>query len=65
MATVGYDMYCKLLGEVVLEEQGKEAIKDERTAKVEIPVDAYIDNDYIEDEEARLVIYKKIGIYTR
>ena len=63
LAAVGYDMYCKLLSEVVLEEQGVEKVtdKDEITAKVEFQVDAYINPEYIEDDEARLVMYKKIA----
>ncbi len=68
LAAVGYDMYCKLLAEVVQEERGIEPseIKEEISAKVEFQVDAYIDSSYIEDEEARLVMYKKIaGIQSR
>ena len=68
LAAVGYDMYCKLLAEVVQEERGIEPseIKEEISAKVEFQVDAYIDSAYIEDEEARLVMYKKIaGIQSR
>ncbi len=61
LATVGYEMYCRLLGEVVMEEQGLPYPESEPAAKVEFPVNAFIEPEYIEDEEARLEIYKKIA----
>ncbi len=60
LAVVGYDTYCKLLGEVVGEESGQ--LPEERVqVSVDFKVNGYIDSDYIEDEEARLDIYQKIS----
>ena len=60
LAIVGYDTYCRLLSEVVVEESGK--IPEERTqVSVDFKVNGYIDPEYIENEEARFDIYKKIS----
>lgn len=60
LAIVGYDTYCRLLGEVLEEESGK--IPEEKLpVSVDFKVNAYIASDYIEDEEARLDIYQKIS----
>jgi len=60
LAVVGYDTYCRLLGEVLEEESGK--IPEEKIqVSVDFKVNGYIDSDYIEDEESRLDIYQKIS----
>jgi transcription-repair coupling factor (superfamily II helicase) len=60
MATVGYDLYCRMLEETVKNIRGdteKEAIE----TSVEIKIDAYIPSTYIEDETQKIEIYKKIA----
>lgn len=60
IAKVGYDMYCKLLKEVVDEISGKEAIvSSEVDMKVEI--NAYLDSDYIPNSDDKIRIYKNIA----
>ena len=60
LAVVGYETYCRLLGEVVGEEAG--ILPEEKNmVSVDIKVNGYIGSDYIEDEEARLDIYQKIS----
>ena len=57
---MGYETYCRLLSEVVSEEEG--ILPEEKNiVSVDIKVNGYIGNDYIEDEEARLDIYQKIS----
>lgn len=60
MNLVGYDMYCNLLEEAVMELKGekKEAVIE---TTLELKVDAHIPHRYIEEEEQRFVIYKKIA----
>ena len=60
LATVGYDTYCRLLSEVVSEESGKMP-EEKKQVSVDFNVNGYIDPDYIENEEARFDIYKKIS----
>ncbi len=61
LATVGYDAYCRLLGEVVVEEQGGE-VPIETFVNIDIRLNAFISEDYIPDENSRLEIYRKIAL---
>ncbi|WP_026669569.1 transcription-repair coupling factor [Butyrivibrio sp. AE3006] len=63
MASVGYDLYCKMLGEAVRRKKGetKDANLEEFTTSVDIDVDAFIPSDYIVNEEQKLEIYKRIA----
>ena len=60
MNLVGYDMYCSLLEEAVSELKGekKEPIVE---TTIDLKVDAHISPRYIEEEEQRFVMYKKIA----
>lgn len=60
LAIVGYDTYCRLLGEVLSEESGK-VPEQKIQVSADFNVNAYIDSEYIENEETRLDIYQKIS----
>ncbi len=60
MESVGYDLYCKMLREAVLEEKGGEP-EEEFETSVDIQVTAYIPSTYIEEENQKLDIYKRIS----
>ncbi|MBV1816692.1 transcription-repair coupling factor [Clostridium cochlearium] len=60
MASIGYDLYCKMLEDTIKEKKGENNIEPIETT-VEIKVDAYIPNDYIKDESQKIEIYKKIA----
>jgi transcription-repair coupling factor (superfamily II helicase) len=60
MEAVGYDLYCKMLGDAVREAKGIEAQADFETT-IDLPVDAYIPAAYIQDEHQKLDIYKRIA----
>ena len=60
MEAVGYDLYCKMLGEAVKREKGIPQEEDFSTV-VELPVDAYLPPSYITAESQRLDIYKRIA----
>lgn len=61
MATIGYDLYVKLLEEAVMMLKG-EIIEEPIQTTIDIKIDAYIPKDYIEDETLKIEIYKKIAI---
>ncbi|MBQ8165350.1 MAG: transcription-repair coupling factor [Clostridia bacterium] len=63
LAVVGYDAYCRLLGEVVAEEKGED-VSVETFVNIEIKLNSFISSDYIEDENARLEMYRKIATVT-
>jgi len=60
MMTVGYDMYCKLLEEVVKELKGEE-VEDEIESRINLAVDAYLPDDYVPDSSQKVALYKKIA----
>ncbi|MDO5713047.1 MAG: transcription-repair coupling factor [Tissierellia bacterium] len=61
LGSIGYDLYIKYLKEAVMKLKGlKEDDVVETT--MDIKVDAYIPKTYVEDEEQRLELYKKISV---
>lgn len=55
---VGYDMYCKLLQESINELRGIE--NHTSNCLIEPEVDAFLDYDYVSDDNARLKIFRDI-----
>ena len=60
MASVGYDLYCRMLDEAVQKAKGT-PVSEERTTSVHLPANAYIPDSYILNESQKLDIYKKIA----
>lgn len=61
METVGYDMYLKLLDETVSELKGESVSTRDIETTVEFKTNAYIDANYISDEDQRIDIYRIIS----
>ncbi|MBF7096936.1 transcription-repair coupling factor [Alkalibacter mobilis] len=60
LLSVGYEMYTRLLEDAVHELQGLKK-EDKVKASVEIKVDAYIPDFYIQSEKQKYELYKKIA----
>ncbi len=60
MAAVGYDLYCRMLEDTVKLIKG-EIEKEPIETTVDLKVDAYIPEKYIEDEVQKIEVYKKIA----
>lgn len=60
MASVGYDLYCRMLEDTVRLVKG-EIDKEPFETTVDIKIDAYIPSEYIKDEVQKIEIYKKIA----
>ena len=60
MDAIGYDLYCKMLSEVMSVARG-EVVEEEFETTIEIKINAYIPSNYIMDEIQKLDIYKKIA----
>ena len=58
---VGYDTYCRLLDEVLKEEQGIK-VEDEFETQIDINVTSYIPDSYISDSNQKIEIYQDIAI---
>ncbi|MCB7318172.1 transcription-repair coupling factor [Lacrimispora sp. 210928-DFI.3.58] len=61
MEAVGYDLYCKMLGEAVLALKGEAVEGDSYETVIECDIDAYIPGSYIKNEYQKLDIYKRIS----
>ncbi|MBE5040443.1 transcription-repair coupling factor [Ructibacterium gallinarum] len=60
MEAVGYEMYCQLLEEAVREQRGEiEEVKTETL--IDLPVSAYIPEQYIQNHSQRIQAYKRIS----
>ena len=60
MASVGYDLYVKMIEESVRELRGEIGKGDIQT-RVELKVDAYLPAEYVSNDLTRVEIYKKIA----
>ncbi len=61
MEAVGYDLYCKLLNQAVLELKGQRKEEETYETVVDCDTDAYIPTSYIKNEYQKLDIYKRIS----
>lgn len=59
IAEVGFDLYCRMLEEAVQEAKG--SVHEERVETlVELPVDAYIPDQYVTESGQKVEIYRRI-----
>ena len=58
---VGYDTYCRLLDEVVKEEQGIE-VEPEFDVQIDLNVTSFIPESYISDSNQKIEIYQDIAL---
>jgi transcription-repair coupling factor (superfamily II helicase) len=65
MAAVGFDLYTRMLAEAVEEEkaslEGREPHHARTQAKVDLPVEAYLPDDYVPEEPHKLELYRRLG----
>ncbi|MEW6141561.1 MAG: transcription-repair coupling factor [Chloroflexota bacterium] len=65
IAAVGFDLYCRLLGEAIaeLKEKGVPAevsLKPVELPLADLPLSAHIPKDYVEDENVRVSLYYRL-----
>ena len=60
MEEIGYDLYVKLLNKAIKAKLGEEEVQDFDTS-IDIPVDAYIPDEYVRNEYLKLELYKRIS----
>ncbi len=60
MASVGYDLYCRLLKNAVAELKGEE-IEEELETKMRFPMAAYLPDEYIADSGSKFALYRRIA----
>ena len=60
MASIGYDLYCRMLEDTIKLIKG-DIDKEPIETSMDVKVDAYIPDYYIEDEIQKIEVYKKIA----
>jgi len=65
MAAVGFDLYTRMLAEAVEEEKATLEEREPRhartQAKIDLPVEAYLPDDYVPEEPQKLELYRRLG----
>jgi len=61
LLSVGFDLYCRLLEEEMAAAEGKEIEDSGISTLLELQIDAYIPDSYIEDSTLKVEIYKRIA----
>ncbi|WP_028829419.1 transcription-repair coupling factor [Proteocatella sphenisci] len=61
IADIGYEMYVKMLEQEIMRLKGETVEEDVPETEVAIKLNAYIPNDYIENEMDKIEVYKKIS----
>jgi transcription-repair coupling factor (superfamily II helicase) len=64
MAAVGYGLYCKMIDEAVRKIKGEEVKESATDVTLNVLVDAYIPDDYVEDAQDRMDMYRAISLIT-
>lgn len=63
IASVGFEMYCKLLEEAVNKLRNKETAKtDEPDLAINLPIEAFIDREYISNAVDKIEIYRRLTV---
>jgi transcription-repair coupling factor (superfamily II helicase) len=59
---IGFELYCNMLEEAVKElKEGGGMTKEEAAAEVNVPIDAFIPDSYVEDPAQKLLMYKRLS----
>jgi len=61
MASVGFDLYSKLLAQAIGERKGEKTEAERAPVSLSLPLAMYIPSDYVEAESPRLDLYRRIA----
>ncbi len=65
LAAVGFDLYTRLLAEAVEERRAlleqRSPVRPRAQTVIDLPVDAYLPDDYVADEPMKLELYRRLG----
>ena len=65
MNSVGFDLYCKLLAEAVQELQGKQIEVGIQSTAIDLPLDAYLPDEFIGDRTLKVNFYQRLASLTQ
>jgi transcription-repair coupling factor (superfamily II helicase) len=58
---IGYDLYCQMLREEIARLRGEEAPPERTSVKLDVPIDALLPEEYIDDPDQRILFYKRLA----
>ncbi|MBR3637004.1 MAG: transcription-repair coupling factor [Lachnospiraceae bacterium] len=61
MDAVGFELYCKMLNEAVLDAKGEKKKEEDFETVADLDINAYLPSDYIVNEPQKLEMYHKIA----
>jgi transcription-repair coupling factor (superfamily II helicase) len=65
LAAVGFDLYTRLLSDAVEEQravrESREPVKPRPQTVIDLPIDAYLPDDYVAEEPQKLELYRRLG----
>jgi transcription-repair coupling factor (superfamily II helicase) len=65
LSAVGFDLYTRLLAEAVEEQkalrESRPAIHAKPQTVIDLPIDAYLPDDYVAEEPQKLELYRRLG----
>ncbi|HEV2579346.1 MAG TPA: TRCF domain-containing protein, partial [Ktedonobacteraceae bacterium] len=61
MNSVGFDLYTKLLAEAIEEQQGKRAETGTPSVMLDLPLDAYLPDEYVGDRALKVKFYQRLA----
>ncbi len=64
MTAVGYGLYCKMIDEAVRKIKGEEVEESAAEVTLNVLMDAFIPDEYIEDSQDRMDMYRAISLIT-
>lgn len=62
IGAVGYELYCRMLKTAIAELKNEPVIKNSYFTGIDCAISAYIPNEYVEDEQSRMSLYRKIAM---
>jgi transcription-repair coupling factor (superfamily II helicase) len=65
VSAVGFDLYAELVAEAVNKLEGRTLIEEAPPEiRIELPIDAHLPDDYVEEQQLRLEAYRRLALAT-
>ncbi len=58
---IGYDLYCQMLRETIATSRGEELPAERAPVKMDVEIDAYLPEEYVDDPDQRILFYKRLA----
>lgn len=62
VSAVGYELYTELMEKTIREIKGEKVVAEEALPEIQLGISAFIPDEYVQDVQQRLVLYKRISL---